>query len=243
MSTALHTSSDSFGIPGSTLKLLAMFSMLIDHIGYILLWPLANAGVIPVTVYSISRSFGRLAFPIFCFLLIQGFCNTRSPRRYLCSLLIFAGISEIPFDLAFHRTWFYPLGQNVYFTLAIGLALLICTDAIANKITSAFLRNILTACAVLTACAAGCFLRCDYGAFGVLAIFVMYLLRLKKLPCFFWGCTVLTLHNPSELFAYFALIPIRRYNGERGLQFKYLFYFFYPVHLLLLTFLAWVLRM
>ncbi len=131
------------GIAGSTLKLIAMFSMLMDHIGAILLDRImiqhgamevidqqtfevfleANAGV--YYTYQILRFVGRIAFPIFCFLLVQGFLHTRNLKKYLSRLFLFALISEIPFDLALPGRLFAWEYQNVYFTLFLGVLALV----------------------------------------------------------------------------------------------------------------------
>ncbi len=123
------------GIPGSTLKLIAIFVMLIDHIGatileqmlisrgYFLYNTVASTDMANVRlymIYSIMRMIGRLGFPLFCFLLVEGFVHTRNKGKYVIRLAMFALISEIPFDLAFHGKAFYFGYQNVFFTLLIG---------------------------------------------------------------------------------------------------------------------------
>ena len=110
----------SFGFLNSfTLKIIAIITMIIDHIGYVFL-PVGTA------YYDIARAIGRISFPIFCFLIVQGFFHTRSHINYLIRLLIFALLSEIPFDLAFHKTLFYWNSQNVFITLALGLFAIFC---------------------------------------------------------------------------------------------------------------------
>ena len=128
------------GISGSTLKIIAIITMLIDHIGAGVLgrllvvrgmneaadlnaWIDANSTL--VITYQMMRFVGRLAFPIFCFLLVEGFLHTRSAAKYAFRMLLFAVVSEIPFDLALKGAWYYPEKQNVYVTLLIGLLVLI----------------------------------------------------------------------------------------------------------------------
>ena len=122
------------GISGSTLKLIAVFSMLVDHAGATVLRTLCHLPSITavpgrqtffVSAYNLSRSIGRIAFPIFCFLLVEGFLHTRSAAKYAFRMLLFAVVSEIPFDLALKGAWYYPEKQNVYVTLLIGLLVLI----------------------------------------------------------------------------------------------------------------------
>ena len=106
------------GLSGSTLKLIAIVTMFIDHLGVVAFETQISNYMVP---YYIMRLIGRLAFPIFCFLLVEGFFHTRDVKKYALRLLVFAFISEIPFDLAFNRQMFYWRHQNVFFTLFIGL--------------------------------------------------------------------------------------------------------------------------
>lgn len=134
------------GISGSTVKLVAVAAMLIDHIGAVLLTRLliggaylksapggegAVAGWLAqgenlYSLYMVMRSIGRLGFPVFCFLLVEGFQRTRNVRRYGLRLGIFALISEIPFNLAITGSVTASGYQNVFFTLFLGLFVL-CT--------------------------------------------------------------------------------------------------------------------
>ena len=114
------------GISGSTLKLIAIITMLIDHTGATVILAITRHPAIIADparlalwrqVYSISRDIGRLAFPIFCFLLVEGFLHTHDIRKYAQRLFLFALVSEIPFDIALKTGWYDPGKQNVYFTL------------------------------------------------------------------------------------------------------------------------------
>ena len=123
------------GLSGTALKYIACITMLIDHIGAscieadILLPALAagaaSCGGIPVSTLlaadRVLRYIGRLAFPIFCFLAVEGFLHTHDVKKYVRRLLLFGLLSEVPFDLAFFRTPFAPQHQNVYWTLALGV--------------------------------------------------------------------------------------------------------------------------
>ncbi len=108
-----------FSLNGFQLKMLAILLMLIDHIGHVFQTPLQLAGV-----YEYFRIAGRLEFPIFCFLLVEGFVYTHSRGKYALRLGLFCLISEPCFDLAFYKTWYYPDKQNVFFTLLIGFCLM-----------------------------------------------------------------------------------------------------------------------
>jgi hypothetical protein len=126
------------GLTGSTLKLIAIITMFIDHIGAFLIEPIlfnANPYMTKPILWGLTltqlktldttlRLIGRLAFPLFTFLLVEGFLHTRSKKNYLIRLSLFALISEIPFDLARSRIMFDFSYQNVFFTLALGLAVL-----------------------------------------------------------------------------------------------------------------------
>ena len=129
------------GITGSTLKLIALAAMLIDHIGAVILEPLiirgsgASIGLTSITaLYTIDQIMrlviGRSAFPIFCFLLVEGFQRTSGVYRYAGRLLLFAIVSEIPFDLAIADTWMSTNWQNVFFTLFLGLVVMIGVEKV-----------------------------------------------------------------------------------------------------------------
>lgn len=217
------------GISGSTLKLIAIITMLIDHIGaavvgtgvlmpYTVQWPEINYAM---------RLIGRVAFPIFCFLLVEGFTHTHDVKKYALRLLAFCFISEIPFDLAIFNSAFYMGTQNVFFTLFIGLLVIIALKKFEGKGIAAALINlaVIAAGAVLAD-----LLRTDYASFGVCFIAVLYLLRKNKLFQTIAGCVLIA----WEFTAPLAFIPIWFYNGKRGLKLKYVFYIFYPLHLIIL---------
>ena len=199
------------GLSGTALKYIACITMLIDHIGAscieagILLPTLAagaaSCGGIPVSTLlaadRVLRYIGRLAFPIFCFLAVEGFLHTHDVKKYVRRLLLFGLLSAGPFDLAFFRTPFAPHHQNVYWTLALAV-------------------------------------NTDYHAIGVLIICTLYLTRAdRKRQCLAGALLFL-----FELTAPLAFVLVWFYNGQRGacspLQ-KKAFYWFYPVHLLVLA--------
>lgn len=109
------------GLTSSDLKWIAIISMLVDHFAVAIY---VNMADYQFDVYRVMRGIGRIAFPIYCFLLVEGFCHTHDVKRYISRCFLFAVISEVPFDLAVHGAWVYPEGQNVFFTLAIGLCTL-----------------------------------------------------------------------------------------------------------------------
>ena len=221
-----------WGISGSTLKIFAMVCMLIDHTAASVigrgLFGETDPGAAWTAAYWIMRLIGRLAFPIFCFLLAEGAAHTRSLRNYFLRLLVFAVISEIPFDLGLYGEPFYWAHQNVFWTLALGILALWLMGMAKDRIVKYL---ILIACMI-----AAQLMQTDYSAFGVFFIWLLYYLRDKR-P---WkrnliGCIAVC----WEVTAPLAFIPIQLYSGERGLRLKYVFYAFYPVHLLLLGFITY----
>ena len=158
-----------FSLSGTELKVIAAASMLTDHMGAVLFPQLLFLRVI-----------GRLAFPIYCFLLAEGAVHTHNMKKYLLRLGLFAFASEIPFDLAFRGSFFAPDYQNVFFTLLLGM-LMICLagnppqkllgDLTKDSMTAQQIWNIIVL--IIFALAAQ-LLKTDYGAAGVIMIFFMY---------------------------------------------------------------------
>jgi hypothetical protein len=150
-------------------------------------------------------------------------------------LFLFALVSEVPYDLAFHGTVFYPRNQNVFFTLFLGLAAisLLHTYFDARPVSASLLAG---ACVLLAGA-----LHTDYGWFGVLVIIIFYCARQYRTRGVFTFALLNTgfglMTRTLQLYAVAAVIPIVLYNGKKGkLNWKYFFYAFYPVHLLLLYF-------
>ncbi len=215
----------SWGLNGFTLKWIAMVTMLIDHVGAVLVPQLLELRII-----------GRLAFPIYCFLLVEGAVHTSNWKKYLGRLLVFAVISEVPFDLALRGRLVDVTSQNVFFTLAFGLLAVILFQRLKN-------RTLAWGAALLLVLGAE-FLQTDYGGGGVIMILVFYLFREQvviKAAALIMEITVG--FGGLENYAVFALVPILCYNGKKGPGgLKYLFYVFYPAHLLVLYLLCTVPR-
>lgn len=247
-----------FGISGSTLKIIAVISMFIDHVGAAFLGrmligfdTLSNIAedsivlkVFPwmleweklVSVYYATRYIGRIAFPIYCFLLVEGFKRTHDVRKYALRLGLFALVSEIPFDLCFNASIIEFTYQNVFFTLFIGLVTMIAVDwsgkhkwsenIITDRICGYFFMAVFTVAGI----AAAELLSTDYAGTGVMCVMVLYFLRNRKVAQAIAGAVAFS----WELTAPLAFLPILAYNGKRGLKLKYFFYAFYPAHLLLI---------
>ena len=127
------------GVTGSTLKIIAIIAMFIDHTAAIVLERMIYmpkyASISLYGIYGVMRLIGRLGFPIFCFLLIEGLCYTKDVKKYAGRLFLFALVSEIPFDLGFAGKAFYWQYQNVFFTLFIGLLVLIVFRYVEGKMS------------------------------------------------------------------------------------------------------------
>lgn len=221
-------------LSGSGLKLLAMLAMLIDHSAMnfqsLLGQPLFTAFGLRITTYVLLRGIGRIAFPIFCFLLGEGFRHTRSKTRYALNLLIFALISEIPYNIVHQGTLAYAR-QNVFFTLLLGFLGIWAASRFRDMpLRSALILVALGICSV--------YLDADYGWKGYLLILLLYLLAEQPVVQAFSGVTLLG----WPVGVAFAFPLINLYNGKRGFvngpAAKYAFYLFYPVHLTLL----WLIR-
>lgn len=209
---------------GLILKLTALSTMIIDHCGAIF-----KSDII------IYRIIGRLAFPIYCFLLVEGYIHTSNVKKYAGRLLIFAFISEIPFDLAFYgRIGF--VHQNIFFTLFIGLVTIYFLDNKEGK------YNLDKTLVIVAACILATILRTDYQFIGIIYILSFYFTRsLPKEKRLSIIAVIMILTNLSagwmQQFSVIALIIIYFYNNEPGIKNKFLqmsFYIAYPLHLLIL---------
>ncbi|MFI3325280.1 MAG: TraX family protein [Clostridia bacterium] len=226
------------------LKWIALFTMIIDHIG-LLFFP----------QYTVLRIIGRISFPIFAFLLVQGFTRTHSRVKYAIRLGIFAIIAEIPYDLCFSRTMFNWNSQSVLLELFIGFLALICLEQCLKK---NYLWIFGCALAILLALITNA----SYGIYGIVIIMAMFAFRKTRgadvlafiaLTYAFYGImdysisflgesyTILQT-NSVQMYACFAAVLLAIYNNKLGKKpSKWMFYIVYPVHLLVLWFLYYVL--
>lgn len=222
----------SWGLSQEGLKAIACVTMLLDHIGAIF--------VPGYYTYYILRILGRIAFPIYCFLLVEGVYHTRSPGKYALRLSLGAVISEIPFDLAFYGGPTVE-HQNVMLTLLLGF----CVVEAGKQLPGWIQFPATLALAWLAE-----WLGTDYGAWGVVLIFLFSLARQQHWPkwalVLVMGAVLLEMDSaavpflwglPIELFGLAALIPIFLYSGQKrraGKGSRLLGYGFYPGHLLVL---------
>ena len=220
-------------ISTNKLKFIALISMTLDHIGAVLL---------PQNLFitTILKIFGRIAMPIFCYLIVIGLFNTRNCVKYLARLLLFAIISEIPFNLCFGSSIIYVRKQNVFFCFFIGLLVifLIEKDKMYFLSENPFISNIIEYLLLIIGCVTAYYIKCDYTYFGIVMIYLFYTLRFYGILSIVSQIIINVIFMGGiQGFASFALIPICMYNGEKGSEsqlLKWLFYTYYPVHLTIL---------
>ena len=223
------------GISQEALKVLACVCMLIDHIGATLVsWPWL-------------RVVGRISFPIYCYLLVEGFHHTANPYRYMDRLLVAAVLSELPFDFALYGC-VARYHQNVMLTLLLGLLSLEMMEQLPTPMC-----KLLATIPVMYA--ADWIFCTDYGAWGILLIVLLGIVRdlprgrqLQYLAivliCGFMPSNIIRLWGVRvsiELFGGLAIVPLALYHGKKatsGKAVQWAFYLFYPVHLAIL----WLLR-
>ena len=232
-----------FGLDSTALRLLAILFMVLDH-----LW----AAVVPGNLWM--TCVGRLAFPIFAFQLCEGYRHTGDFRRYRRRLLVFALLSEIPFNLFYAGSLIFPFHQNVMFTLLLGLLAIRQADMLRRE--EGIKKKSLRCLALLLILAGGVVLFPDYGLMGVMTVLCFFVFRdhrlfqlaaMAVLNIFaFKGQTIpvslgaLAFDFPIQGFALLALPLIWLYNGEKGPGGKGLrlfWYIFYPLHMLALYFI------
>lgn len=222
------------GIPQEMLKLIACITMLLDHVG---------ASVYPSVIL---RSIGRLSFPIYCFLLTEGAYYTKDPKRYAGRMAIGMLLSELPYDFLFSGQvdWGH---QSVMSTLLLAYLAIWAGQKTDDSIATAFL---LGGAALVAE-----YLRCDYGAMGVVMVAGFWLSRNAKhrlaiqtvlvaavcllIPSM--TISVFGVRIPIQVFGLLAMVPVACYNGcklvrSKGVQTA--FYLFYPAHLAILALAA-----
>lgn len=248
-----------YSVSGAFLKHIAYLSMFIDHffavvfsayLGCMRMSAPGASSETADTIYQTGRAVGRIAFILFAFMASEGFRYTRSKKNYLMRLAVFALISEVPFDLAINNSLFAMNSQNVYWTLFLGVLALHLLEKWKDW-------PILPVLGVFACCVAASWLKTDYMFMGVLLIVTFYLCRSSFWYQFAAGSVVIYLGmvmlyvvrywgsgislivymqaSMSELYGLLAFIFIYYYNGKKGRQLpKAFYYWFYPLHLLLL---------
>ena len=228
-----------------TLHVMAMAFMLCDH-----LW----GTIVPGNDWL--TCIGRISFPIFAFLLVEGYFHTSHLRKYAGRLLLFAILSEIPFNLAMGSRLFYPIHQNVLWSFLICLGLIHWNEKMKHK-EKKWLRCLVGCTTVVIGYLAGFLTMVDFYHAGILTVLVFYFFRQRKWWSYLGQFLCLWYINVEMLsgfayevqifgsthfvvrqgFALLALLPIWLYRGKQGYHSKllqYVYYGFYPLHLLIL---------
>lgn len=294
------------------LKLVACFAMLLDHAGIVFGWE--GWDVLPSDITDTMRYVGRLAFPVFAFLIVNGWGYTKNKQRYFSNLILFAIISQIPYTLAFYFVnlekvgtenatyfpnpltivmyllisvlfvfcyWYFPLKKkksismvwigfatilaatllkinyiwilyqdlNVLYTLALGMFAIFCYEKIILEHRSKWYEYVLLIITFLTALLViGA--NSDYGIMGIALILGLYIARKSRITqvlvicawgSIFFGIMYENWYN--ALATAIGSVVILIYNGEKGANIKYLFYIFYPAHILILGIINIVFRL
>lgn len=241
------------------LKIIAIISMVLDHTNNVF-----NLNI------NVLTYIGRFAFPIFAFQLVQGFIHTKNVNKYLLKLFIFACISQIPYMMftnisnrSFSLNILFTLALGLYTLIVYGKISNIKMDYLSrekkiyknikdNPIND--LNKFLAICICIIISAIANFLHFDYGMYGILLIFVFYLFKDKKIKLCISTIILTTLYFSTSIistypylyyilcnvFTILSLIPILLYNGNEGKKLKYFFYIFYPLHLILLIILTYI---
>lgn len=234
------------------LHVVAMFFMLCDHV-----WSTLYPSMEWLTCI------GRIAYPIFAFMIVEGYFHTHDFKNYIKRIFIFALISEIPFDLIYSGTIFYPYHQNVMWTFLIALCGLKLIDKIKSKGKMWYTEfAMLMVVFIWTIIGFATFV--DYYGTGILTVFVFYFFRGNKwwsylgqllglywinvnlLGGYYYNITIFGMHVEliQQSLALLALIPIWLYQGKQGYHskgFQYFCYAFYPLHMIILYMLGHIL--
>ncbi len=227
-----------------TLKIIAIITMIIDHIN-----PLIYGDN-----FSWLRCIGRISFPIFAFLLVEGYFHTKDIKKYLLRLTLFALISQYPFYL-YTSLLSKTAYLNVGFTLLLGLLSILIYDKLnkivdkkVKKVFDRYICKYLLLFIVVIIAIIASIIKCDYQAFGVLLIFIFYIFKDNKLllnissmcliMCYYFPNLFTNIFDSKSLetllFYIISITLINIYNGKKGYNLKWLFYLIYPLHLLIL---------
>ncbi len=225
------------GLSGNALKIIAMLAMFIDHLG-LLLFP----------GHPIFRMIGRLAFPIFAFMIAEGCVYTRNRARYLGMIFGLGAICQLVATVATG-----DLHQGILLVFSLSIATIYCIDGLKT------VKRTLPRCLLVLALSGIAFVVLflptilskrgfvlDYGTLGFLLPIVLYYLHGDRLPRLIATAAILVglslIYGDIQFYSLFALPLLALYNGKRGKwKLKYLFYVFYPAHLAFLYLVAMLL--
>ncbi|WP_288961342.1 TraX family protein [uncultured Peptoniphilus sp.] len=216
---------------GAQLKYIAFGSMLIDHINKALIWPNIEVGYSSI-LSSIFDVIGRIAFSLFSFFIVEGFFRTRSKKKYFLNLLIFALISEIPYDMFSSKVILEFRLNNVLFSLALSLITIWILDEFRKRYEDKLGKFwiIISVPLLIIMFFVSTFVSGDYDFHAIMTAFVFYIFYEKPVASAI--CAYLTIVKEVWSILGFGLTVM--YNGKKGKQNKIFNYLFYPVHLLIL---------
>lgn len=215
---------------GAQLKYLAFISMLIDHVNNAIITPMLDGEGFLLHLSNIFSILGRIAFPVFVFFIVEGFFKTSNRKKYLGQLLIFGGISEVPFDMFTSKVYYNPNWNNMMFTLALSLITIWLIDFLKEKLHNKIFWYALSIIIVVIFSLLAMQLSLDYDYHAVVAAYIFYVFYNKPILGAGLGCLSII----KELYYFLGFSATIMYNGQRGKQYKWFNYLFYPVHLLIL---------
>ena len=215
---------------GAQLKYIAFISMLIDHVNNALITPLLDGSGFLLYLSNIFSVLGRIAFPIFVFFIVEGFFKTKNRKKYLLTLTVFGVISEVPFDMFTSKTFFNQYWNNMMFTLVLCLITIWVIDSLKEKISNKIVWHIVSIVVVAICSAVAMALSLDYDYHAIIVAYLFYIFYDRPVL----GAALGYLSIIKELYSFFGFGIVLTYNGERGRQYKWFNYLFYPVHILIL---------
>ena len=221
-------------LDGTALKIIAMISMIFDHVG---------DNFFPEMVWM--RVIGRMAMPIFAFCIAEGFSHTHDKVKYLRRMLIFAVLSEVPFDLVTAKKVLEFSHQNIMFTFAWAIIGLLIMDKIGDSTLKRWAKNLIKALVFIVFMVISIIIGLDYNMAATAIIFVFYMLRKKAdliRNLVAAGVHAVFRNVGIYWFGLLGFIPLLLYNHKRGRGLKWLFYAFYPGHLLLIWIVLYIMR-
>ena len=227
------------------IKILAVITMILDHIKY----------AIPITNCFFTQCFGRISFPLFAFLISESIIHTKSRKKYIGRIAIFAIISQIPFMLFRSLVADYFM-LNIMFTFLFSILGILVIDFFkSQKEISIILKYIITSFSLFSIMMLGSFIPVDYRWFGILTVWIFYIFREKKIlrtiififevVIYYFVGNGYNFSNVNFFSVIFTILPsliILFYNGKQGKKLKYFFYWFYPIHMLIIYFLSFIFK-
>lgn len=215
---------------GAKLKYIAFLSMLIDHVNNGVVTQLLDGKGTLLYISNIFSILGRIAFPIFIFFIVEGFFKTRNRKKYLFNLVLFGIISEVPFDLFTSKVFYNPNWNNMMFTLVLCLVTIWIIDEVKDRINNKYLWYGMSLVIVMAFGLLAMQLSLDYDYHAIILAYIFYIFYDRPVLCAAIGYVSII----KELYSFLGFAMTITYNGKRGKQNKWINYFLYPVHILIL---------